>query len=95
MVASSVYYLKHLTQLDEILLVDGEDWPTDTDEREQAITIEFTAKAYTQGLDRFNNAVMRFVAYLYENRGDCTCDDESASASGASLILGQLRIARV
>lgn len=94
-VAASTYYLKHLTQLAEVLLVDGEDWPTTTDEREQAITVFFTAAVYARALGRFNDAVKRLVAYLYENRGDCTCDTESAIASGASAILGQFRIARV
>lgn len=94
-VDADTYYLKHLTQLSEVLLADGKSWPTNTDEREQAIVVYFTAKAYTRALDRFSNAVMRLVAYLYENRGDCSCDDESALASGASAILDQFRIARV
>lgn len=94
-VDASTYYLKQLTQLGEVLLVDGQDWPTNTDEREQAIVVYFTTKAYTRALDRFSQAVLMFVTYLYENRGDCSCDSGSASASGASLILGQFRIDRV
>lgn len=94
-VAAATYYLKHLQQLDEVLLADGKDWPTDTDEREQAIVINFTCKPYARALSRFVNAVMQFVSYLYENRGDCECDGASATASGATKILNQFRIARV
>ena len=93
---ASTYYLKQLTQLAEVLLADGKDWPTDTDEREQAITVAFTAKVYVQGLDRFKNAVMRLVAYMYENRGDCCeCDGDCAISAGVSKVLGQIRITRV
>ena len=45
-VASSTYYLKNLTQSSEILLNVDEEWPTDGDEREQAIEIEFQTKVF-------------------------------------------------
>lgn len=94
-VDASTYYLKNLTQLSEVLLVDGKAWPTNTDVREQAIVISFTSAVYARALSRFTNAVLQLVSYLYENRGDCDCGIDSAIASGATKILNQFRIVRV
>ena len=92
-VATSVYYLKKGVQSSEILLQDGQDWPTDTDEREQAIEIEFVTEAY-RCIDQIKEAMLRHIAYLYTNRGDCDTKN-AAIESGASFIYDQFRIARV
>jgi len=46
----SIYYLKFNHQNSEILLTENSDWPKDTDNREQAIEVSFTTKAYN-GID--------------------------------------------
>jgi len=93
------YYLKKNTQSSEVLLVDGKDWPTDTDMREQAIEVLFTTKAY-RNINQIKDAILRHVSNLYTNRGDCDgCGGTdlagSAEKSGATAIYDQFRISRV
>ncbi len=88
------YYLKKLTQSSEVLLFDGKDWPTDTDDREQAIEILFTTKAY-RCLNEIITAIKLHVSNLYTNRGDCSDSAEAAAESGATRIYDQFRISRV
>lgn len=101
-VADTVYYLKKNVQNSEILLNEDEEWPDDTDEREQVIDIAFVTESY-RDVDAIKAAIMRHVAYWYKNRGDCggsgsktgcSCDD-AAKGSGVTAIYDQFRIARV
>lgn len=92
-VATSVYYLKKLTQCAEILLQEDQSWPTDTDDREQAIEIEFATEAYYK-IDQIIDAIKRHVLFAYENRGDCDTR-EAGVKSGAALIYDQFRISRI
>lgn len=92
-VPSSVYYLKKGTFISEILLNDGQDWPTDTDEREQAIIIDFTTEQFRCG-DSINNAIMRHVSFWYKNRGDCSGCDEAASESDVKSLYNLFKIPR-
>ncbi len=96
LVPDTVYYLKKGTQFSEILLQDGQTWPTDTDLREQAIEIVFATVAYTCG-NSINIAIKRWVSFAYANRGDCDCQDPSTigKLSGADFIYNQFRIARI
>ncbi len=94
-------YLKTQRQESIILLLAGEAYPTDGDDRQQSIKIEFTTKAFPCG-DSIKTAIKRHVALVYENRGECmdstggcSCDGGSASQSGASSIYDQFRISRV
>ena len=93
-VLNTDYYLKKLTQSSEILLFDDKQWPTDTDDREQAIEVTFTTKAY-RCLEEIVNAIKLHVANLYTNRGDCPDSESAAVNSGATLFYDQFRIARV
>lgn len=93
-VASSVYYLKKLTQSSEILLLEDQEWPTDTDNREQAIEIRFVTKGY-QCQDEIKGAIMRHVAFWYRNRGDCSDCKVAADGAGVTHIYNQFRISRV
>lgn len=88
------YYVKKLTQSSEILLFDGKEWPADTDDREQAIEVLFTTKAY-RCLNEIINAIKLHVSNLYTNRGDCSDSADAASESGATRIYDQFRISRV
>lgn len=92
-VPSSDYYLKKNTQNSEILLVEDASWPTDTDNREQAITVEFVTIGYNQQ-DNIISAIKMHVAWWYYNRGDCDVDG-AADQSGVKSIYGQFRITRV
>lgn len=95
-VSADDFYLKKLTQSSEILLFEDKDWPDDTDNREQAIEVTFTTKAY-RCLNEIINAIKMHVSYLYANRGDCSDGKtaQSAEASGATFIYDQFRISRV
>lgn len=101
-VAASAYYLKKNVQNSEILLNEDQDWPTDTDDREQVIEIEFVTKSY-RDVDAIATAIKRHVAFWYKNRGDCggsgsgagcSCQD-AAKGAGMTAIYDQFRIARV
>jgi uncharacterized phiE125 gp8 family phage protein len=100
-VADTVYYLIRGVQASEILLQSGQTWPTDTDDREQAIKVTFVTEAHTR-LESAKSAILRLVAHLYENRGDCavitsggTAALDVVRASGAGAILDQFRVSRV
>ena len=98
-VATSVYYLKNNQQFSEVLLQDGQTWPSDVDEREHAIEIVFVTKAH-RCLDQVVTGIYRHVAFLYENRGDCDptgfgVSTDAATQSGATKLYDQVRIARV
>lgn len=92
-VDASVYYLKKDVQFSEILLSEGEDWPTDTDDREQAIEIEFVTEA-AQCIEIAIDAMKRQLAWLYANRGDCTAD-QAAKESGATAMYDLVSIPRL
>ncbi len=93
-VDAAVYYLKKLTQSSEILLNVDQSWPTDTDEREQAIKITFETKGY-RCQDSIISAIERHVAFWYRNRGDCSDCGKAAEGSGVTSIYDQFRISRV
>lgn len=99
-VDASVYYLKKSLQFSEILLNEDQSWPTNKDEREQAIQIEFVTETY-RDTDAIATAIKRHVAYWYTNRGDCggnggSCDcDQAAKGSGVTSIYNQFRTSRV
>lgn len=93
-VLGSKYYLKKLVQCSEILLVANESWPTDIDDREQAIEIEFVTKSYYCESEILE-ALKRHVAYLYSNRNDCPEMKEAASSAGSTFIYDQFRISRI
>ncbi len=97
-VASSVYYLKSGVQISEVLLQDGQEWPTDGDTIEHLIQITFTTKAINaRKLSMAKNAIMRHVIYMFENRGDCSDCGSCAGKdqAGATPIYDLLRIARI
>lgn len=93
-VASTVYYLKKGVQQSEILLMPDQSWPTDGDDIEQGIVIEFITEAINANkLAMAVSAIKRHVAWMFENRGDCA--EDAAERSGAESIYNNFRIARV
>lgn len=93
-VASTVYYLKKLVQSSEILLNEDQEWPVDTDNREQVIEIRFVTKGY-RCQESIIDAIERHVAFWYRNRGDCPDVKKSAEGAGVTIIYDQFRISRV
>ena len=93
-IATTVYYLKNNLQFSEILLQEDQSWPTDLDEIEHGIEIEFVTEAYRDS-DAIKTAIMRHVAFWYQNRGDCSNCADAAKGSGVTVIYDQFRIDRV
>lgn len=93
-VLADTYYTKKLVQFSEILLNVDKCWPTDTDDREQAIEIQFVTKGYFCQ-ESIIGAIKRHVAFWYRNRGDCADCDKAAEQTGVKLIYNQFRISRV
>lgn len=96
-VSSSVYYLKPATQAYEILLNDDEEWPDEDliDDREHVVKITFTTEAHPK-LPQIKLGILRHVAWLYENRGDCDVKSaDAAELSGATHLYDQIRVSRV
>ena len=93
-VADTVYHLKKLTQTSQILLNEEMEWPTNTDDREQAIEIRFVTEGY-QCQAEIINAIKMIVAFWYSNRGDCPDCASAVKQSGATIIFDQFRISRI
>ena len=81
-------------QYSEILLNEGQDWPTDTDDREQAIEIEFVTKA-AECIAQIKQAMLMHIAALYFNRGDCPDIEDAAKGSGALHLYDLVSIPRL
>lgn len=96
-IATSVYYLKKGQWFSEILLQDEQEWPSDTDPREQAIEIQFSTTGYTKAANLILNGIKMHVAYMFFNRGDCddTAVVETGEKSGANNLYNSFRISRV
>jgi len=95
-VDAATYYLKRGAYLSEILLLGSAAWPTDTDDREQAIEIEFTTVAISDDkLSIAISAIKRHVTYMFENRGDCEDCGGCADKAGAKPLYNMIRIPRI
>lgn len=93
----TIYYLKNGLQISEILLKQSEIWPTDVDDIEQAIKMDFdTESVGPRKLQIAIDAIKRHVAYMFENRGDCvecsTC--AGSDAANVKVLYDMLRIPR-
>lgn len=93
-VTATDYYKKDLVQRSEIHLVADKSWPTNTDDRQQAIKITFVTEAHACILTTIEG-IKRHVLWLHTNRGDCYDSDESGKLSGADSIFNTIRIPRV
>ena len=92
-IATSVWYLKKGYQFSEILLKDGQTWPTDIDEVESGIEIIFVTQT-PRYMEQYKIGMLEHIAYLYQNRGDCDVDS-AALKSGATEKYDQGRIPRI
>jgi hypothetical protein len=92
-IAPSVWYLKKTYGFSEVLLSDGQCWPTDGDKIEAGIVISFTTEP-PRYLEEYCVGALRHIAFLYQNRGDCGVN-EAAKKSGAIGLYAQGRIQRI
>lgn len=87
-VDSSIYYSTVENFYSSIVLKADKSWPSNIDDRLQAVEINFKAGYGTQASDipiDLRNAIKMIVAFLYFNRGDCTFAtiSEQLRATGA------------
>jgi hypothetical protein len=78
---NTIYYNTIEEDYSELLTVVGKDWPTQLDQRLQAIQITFKTGFGDTETDiphGYRAAILQHVAALYANRGDC--DDSSCAA---------------
>ncbi len=87
-IASTVYQFKQGHQFSEVLLRCDQEWPNDLDKIEAGIQIEF-ATAVPRQMVSYKQAALQHLAYLYENRGDCSVD-KAAKKSGALNTYGTI-----
>jgi len=96
LVDSSIYYATSENEYSRILLADGQSWPNDLDNREQAVRIDFTA-GYGADADAVpedvKTAIKMHVANAFANRGDCV--DGRFLPPGARGIYNQNRILEI
>lgn len=101
-VDTSLYYITHEKDYSKIILNADKAYPTDVDEKVQAIEIEFVAGYGTSGSDFPSDAedlkiaLLNHVTYLFENKGDCDLSSiekiEDAMPNTTRLIYEQHRI---
>lgn len=95
-VTPSLYYLKHLPQAAEVRLTVDSEWPDDTDERDQAVTVRITTEKRAEYTTLGRVGVLHVLQYLYENRGDVDLPDgDVVQRSGAQRILDPMTIVRI
>jgi len=83
-VATTVFYATEEFDFSRLALIDGQSWPTDVDNRKQAVVIKFIAGYGVDDTDipaDIRTAIKKHVANAFANRGDC--DDEEFLPSGA------------
>ncbi len=93
---SALYSFSEDNDYSRIYLIDDSTlWPS-TDDRKQAVEIEFVA-GYGETTDDvpedLKTAIKMLVAYIYENRGDCVTT--SISSSSANVLLDLYRIREI
>lgn len=81
--ASSNYYITDLPDYSAIYLVADKEFPNDVDVRKQAVVITFVAGYGSSDAsvpEDVKQALLQFIAYLYENRGDCASSKDMQAA---------------
>ncbi len=80
-VSTDIYFATSSNTFSHLALEVNQTWPTDEDDREQAVKITFKS-GYGNTLsnvpDSLREGLMQHIAALYENRGDC----DSSRVSG-------------
>lgn len=92
-VSDSIYFNTVETDFSEILLEDGEAWPTDGDTRKQAIEIIFKAGFGDDSRsipEDLKLAILQHATNYNENRGDCTLADSVPAST--KIVYDKYRI---
>lgn len=89
------YYITDEPDYASIYLVDNQTWPTNIDQRKQAVIITFVAgygpdASYVPAI--IKQALLQYVSYLYDNRGDCGGCDSNGIPSSAIALFAPLKI---
>lgn len=90
--SSSNYYITDLPDYSAIYLVADKEFPTDVDIRKQAVVINFVAGYGSSDAnvpEDVKQALLQFISYLYENRGDCA---NSKDMQAAMDLFSQFKI---
>jgi uncharacterized phiE125 gp8 family phage protein len=88
--ASKYYTTESDNGFSTINLFDGEAWPTDADNRMQAVVITFVAGYGDDDCDipsGLKQAMLSQLTVLYENAGDCA-ETDGISSSQAKILYG-------
>lgn len=91
----TVYYATVEEDYSTLLTQVDQSWPTDAVEQSQAITIEFKTGFGDNATDvpsDIRQALLQHVTFLYENRGDCGCDEGANIPPAAKRTYLQYRI---
>lgn len=97
-VPTTVWFVTKSNTYPHLSLKVDQSWPTDTDDREQAIKITFTAGLGDDATDipgDYKNAMLAHIAFIYENRGDCEENDgeiERLIPKSTKLFYDKIRI---
>jgi uncharacterized phiE125 gp8 family phage protein len=88
-VDTNLYYVTDENDFSKIMLKDGKSYPSDIDNRLQAIQIDFTAgfgADSTSIPNDLHEALLNHIAALYEDRGDCNLLTDAESALPATSL---------
>jgi hypothetical protein len=88
--SSNYYFTKEANNWPQIFLKQDSNWPTDLDNRAQAVKITFVCGFGTTAADvpmSIKQCLLQMITYLYENRGDCGGDCAKLPAFIQSSIL--------
>lgn len=89
------YYITDENDYAAIYLVNDQVWPTDADQRMQAVVITFIAGYGATAADipyDIKQALLQYITYLYENRGDCDCNDGNGYPQSAMTFFATRKI---
>tara|TARA_R110002126_G_scaffold9234_9_gene42113 strand:- start:249 stop:893 length:645 start_codon:yes stop_codon:yes gene_type:complete len=96
-ISADVFYATPRLALTYILLKTGQSWPTNTDDVEDNVVIDFTMKI-PSNVNIAKEGIKRHVALMYEDRGDCEPDgvghlsNRTSKQSGAEGLYSALLI---
>lgn len=89
----SIYYINKNPDYSSILPAPDKYWPTNIDNKLSSIKITFTAGYGSLADDVPSDikiAILNHVAFLYENRGDCSCSPDLTSLPATSRAVYDL-----
>lgn len=93
-VSAADYYLTPQPHWGLLQPVPGAEWPSDGDDREDAVVITFVTEPYYQNA-LIKSALLRHAAQMYADRGDCSDVVTAAIEGGAQVLYNSIRIPRV